>query len=327
MTAVTKHKEQAVQVAAPVAGEDAWLSMIERAARDPSVDVSKMERMFEMRERVMKTSAEQAFNASFVAVRATVGPVIRNQKNPQTNSKYADLFAIADVLDPIMTENGFAATFGTADCPLEHHYRITGTLLHAQGHSKEYHVDVPVDGAGIKGQTNKTATHAFGSTMTYGRRYLKVAMFDISITDNDGNRRREPAPAYSSAGRGYSAPQSAGLREQSAEPPSFHDEPSNVPGGFKSLKSIEVDEEQRTDHTADPEWTTLSAQLGGNCECRADVLAWWDARKKDLKARKPHFARAFHAQVIIPFAASFAQTVEWNEADEDVQSLMDRDRG
>lgn len=309
MTALTKHKEPATQVAA--AGEDAWLSMIERAARDPSVDVSKMERMFEMRERMMKTSAEQAFNASFVAVRAAVGPVIKNRSNDQTRSKYADLFAIADVLDPIMTENGFAATFGTADCPLENHYRITGTLLHAQGHSKEYHVDVPVDGAGIKGQTNKTATHAFGSTMTYGRRYLKVAMFDISITDNDGNRYRQSAPVSPPRGQ-LAAPEEPGQVETPREP-SFHDQPSNVPGGFKSLKTIEVDEEQRTDHTADPEWTTLSAQLGGNCECRADVLAWWDAHKKELKQRKPHFAKAFHAQVVIPFAASFAQTVEWTD--------------
>ncbi len=99
----------------------------------------------------------------------------------------------------------------------------------------------------------------------------------------------------------------------SSAPVAFHDQPSNVPGGFKSLKTIEVDEEQRTDHTADPEWTTLSAQLGGNCECRADVLAWWDAHKKELKQRKPHFARAFHAQVVIPFAASFAETVEWED--------------
>jgi len=97
-------------------------------------------------------------------------------------------------------------------------------------------------------------------------------------------------------------------------PVAFHDQTSNVPGGFRSLKTIEVDEEQRTDHTADPEWSTLSAQLGGNCECRADVLAWWDAHKKELKNRKPHFARAFHAQVVIPFAASFAQTVEWEDA-------------
>lgn len=292
MTALTKHKETAGQVAAPVAGEDAWLSMIERAARDPSVDVSKMERMFEMRERVMKTSAEQAFNASFVAVRAAVGPVIKNKSNDQTRSKYADLFAIADVLDPIMTENGFAATFGTADCPLEHHYRITGTLLHAQGHSKEYHVDVPVDGAGIKGQTNKTATHAFGSTMTYGRRYLKVAMFDISITDNDGNRRREPAPAYSSAGRGYSsAPQNAGLREQSAEPT------------HSDLDGEEVDQSQQ------PEWPILESEMEAY-STREDMKAWWTtAENKALKQKKPHMMRAFYRG---PFA------VRWEELGETV---------
>ena len=296
MTAVTKHKEQAVQVAAPVAGEDAWLSMIERAARDPSVDVSKMERMFEMRERVMKTSAEQAFNASFVAVRAAVGPVIKNRSNDQTRSKYADLFAIADVLDPIMTDNGFAATFGTADCPLEHHYRITGTLLHAQGHSKEYHVDVPVDGAGIKGQTNKTATHAFGSTMTYGRRYLKVAMFDISITDNDGNRRREPAPVHSPAGRGYSAaPQNAGQREQSAEP-----------------SIIEHDGEE-VDQTTQPEWPVLESEMEAY-STREDLKAWWTTpEKKALKARKPHMMRAFYRFAYTPRWEEIGEVVEWND--------------
>lgn len=109
------------------------------------------------------------------------------------------------------------------------------------------------------------------------------------------------------------APAIEAPREEAPAPVAFHDQTSNVPGGFKSLKTIEVDEEQRTDHTADPEWTTLSAQLGGNCESRSDVLAWWDAHKKELKQRKPHFARAFHAQVVIPFAASFAQTVEWED--------------
>lgn len=295
MTALTKHKEQSGQVAAPVAGEDAWLSMIERAARDPSVDVSKMERMFEMRERVMKTSAEQAFNASFVAVRAAVGPVIKNKSNDQTRSKYADLFAIADVLDPIMTENGFAATFGTADCPLEAHYRVTGTLLHAQGHSKEYHVDVPVDGAGIKGQTNKTATHAFGSTMTYGRRYLKVAMFDISITDNDGNRHRQSAPTSPPQnGRGnWRAPENAGQREQSPEPPS---------------STIELDGEE-VDQTTQPEWPILESEMEAY-STREDLKAWWtNPENKKLKERKPHFMRAFYRG---PFA------IRWNELGETV---------
>jgi hypothetical protein len=299
MTALAKHQEQAGQVVTHQdSAADAWLSMIERAARDPSVDVSKMERMFEMRERVMKTSAEQAFNVSFVAVRAAVGPVIKNKSNDQTRSKYADLFAIADVLDPIMTENGFAATFGTADCPLENHYRITGTLLHAQGHSKEYHVDVPVDGAGIKGQTNKTATHAFGSTMTYGRRYLKVAMFDISITDNDGNRRREPAPVHSSAGRGYSAPQNAGQREQSAEP----------------ISSASVNEDgEEVDQTTQPEWPILEAEMEA-FSTREDLKAWWlSPEKKALKQARPHLMRAFYRFAYMPTFEQLGETVEWTD--------------
>lgn len=192
MSALTKHEPGGVVAPTQATNEDAWLSMIERAARDPSVDVSKMERMFDMRERVMKASAEQAFNTAFVEVKRKVGPIVRNLKNDQTRSKYADLFAIADVLDPVMTEFGFAPTFGTADSPKPGFYRITGTLMHAAGHSKDYYADIPIDDAGLKGNANKTATHAFGSTLTYGRRYLKVAMFDLATTDNDGNRPARP---------------------------------------------------------------------------------------------------------------------------------------
>jgi hypothetical protein len=108
------------------------------------------------------------------------------------------------------------------------------------------------------------------------------------------------------------APEEPGQVETPREP-SFHDQPSNVPGGFKSLKSIQVDEEQRTDHRQDPEWSVLSTDLTGNCESRSDVLAWWEARKKDLKQRKPHFAKAFYQGEVLPFAASFAQTVEWED--------------
>jgi len=107
------------------------------------------------------------------------------------------------------------------------------------------------------------------------------------------------------------APEEPGQVETPREP-SFHEERSNVPGGFRSLKTIEVDEEQRTDHTQDPEWHVLNTNLQGNCESRDDVLAWWDARKKDLKQRKPHFARAFHQNAVIPFAASFVETV-WED--------------
>ena len=46
---------------------------------------------------------------------------------------------------------------------------------------------MPLDGAGAKGNANKPAIHAWKSTMTYGRRALKEAIFDIATTDDDGN--------------------------------------------------------------------------------------------------------------------------------------------
>lgn len=138
----------------------------------------------------------------------------------------------------------------------------------------------------------------------------------------------EPASVSpSTPTRQLAAPEEPGQVETPREPTSFHDQPSNVPGGFKSLKTIEVDEEQRTDHTQDPEWSVLCTSLG-NCESKADVNDWWEVRKKDLKQRKPHFARAFHQNAVIPFAASFVETVwEDDRAGDDTQDLMDRDRG
>ena len=42
----------------------AFLAMIERAARDPSIDIDKLDRLLLMRERENARVAEQAFNAA-----------------------------------------------------------------------------------------------------------------------------------------------------------------------------------------------------------------------------------------------------------------------
>ena len=51
------------------------------------------------------------------------------------------------------------------------------------------HFDLALDGVGLKGNPNKTAVQASGSTISYGRRYLKLMVFDVVLTneDNDGN--------------------------------------------------------------------------------------------------------------------------------------------
>lgn len=181
-TAEDREQALAVQVADPI------MSLIERAATDANFDVAKMEKLLEMRERQQAINAKEAFNRAFVAAKKRIKPLARNKRNQQTNSNYSDLEAIADAIDPILADHGFAPTFGTADSKRDGYYKIVCDLLHEDGHEKRYEADIPEDATGIKGTANKTATHAFGSSTTYGRRYLKLMIFDIATHDDDGNR-------------------------------------------------------------------------------------------------------------------------------------------
>jgi hypothetical protein len=161
------------------------LDVIARAANDPATDVSKMEKLLEMYERIAGKNAEVAFNASMKAAQEEMPKILRNKENQQTNSRYADLEKVNAAIVPVYTKQGFSLSFGTADCPLPGHYRVTCLVSHVGGHSRGYQADIPADMTGMKGNQNKTATHGFGSTMSYGRRYLTLLVFNITLTNED----------------------------------------------------------------------------------------------------------------------------------------------
>lgn len=165
------------------------LDVIARAANDPQTDVAKMEKLLEMYERISAKNAEVAFNLAMKASQEEMPKILRNKENQQTNSRYADLEQVNAAIVPVYTKHGFSLSFGTADCPIAGHFRITCLVSHVGGHSRSYQADVPIDMTGMKGNQNKTATHGFGSTMSYGRRYLTLLVFNITLTneDKDGN--------------------------------------------------------------------------------------------------------------------------------------------
>lgn len=180
---------------APVAQRqdgDAIISMIERAARDPNVDVDKMVRLFDMHKEAEARRAILSFNTSMKEAQKEMEPVARRARNTQTNSSYATFEDVAAVITPIYTKHGFSLSFGTADSPHPNHYRIICEISHEHGDVRTRFADIPIDIAGMKGNQNKTATHAFGSTMSYGRRYLTLLIFNVATRDDkDGNRPNE----------------------------------------------------------------------------------------------------------------------------------------
>ena len=191
--AVTKLEE--AQVPQPAAGGEsaALISMIERAARDPAVDIVKLERLFEMAERVKNREAETAFNAAMSSAQIELVPVVRNRKNKQTNSNYADLAAIAEAAMPIIHKHGFGVITSEFESKKADHLGVVCEVTHSAGHSKRYEFNIPWDGAGLKGNANKTPTHAYASTLAYGERYAKCKVFGIATKDDDGNAAADGA--------------------------------------------------------------------------------------------------------------------------------------
>jgi hypothetical protein len=174
--------------------EDPMLAMIERAARDPSVDIDKLERLLNIHKDMQAEQRKAAYNSAMAVVQAKIKPVFRDAMNSQTNSPYARLETISDAITPIYTAEGFSLSFDTADCPKADHIRIVCDVMHSAGHTTVKHFDLALDNVGLKGNPNKTAIQASGSTISYGRRYLKCMVFDVVLTneDNDGQDEKKP---------------------------------------------------------------------------------------------------------------------------------------
>lgn len=183
------------QTPAPTAGGDQFASVIHRIAMDPSIPLDRLERMLDMKERMEDRAredadreAKKAYFAAMSKCQAELPVVTKNQKNDHTKSKYADLAAIEQQAMPIIHKYGFAVSFQPDGYNESGELRIRWEISHEGGHSRDGIGEIPVDGAGSQGKVNKTGTQAFGSTATYGRRYLLCMLFNITTGDDtDGN--------------------------------------------------------------------------------------------------------------------------------------------
>lgn len=174
---------------------DAFTSMVERLAANPAVDVTKLEKIVELQERIMRHNAEAAFNAAFAKMRPELPQVAERGKilvKGTLRSTYARLEDIDEVVTPIIAKHGFGMRHRTewpADKPGI--IRIVGILCHEQGHKEESTFEAPMDKSDYR-----TDIQSQGSTVSYGRRYTTLDLLNITTRglDNDGQGRQQPPP-------------------------------------------------------------------------------------------------------------------------------------
>lgn len=175
------------------------LEVIAKAARDPDVDVDKMERLFAMQERVEARAAKLDYTAAKLAMRPELptitqrGHIIIRDKNDQSkilqDTPFARFEDIQEAIEPVLLKHGFDLEFknGLSD---EGKVRVTTILTHAGGHSESTYFDLPHDSSG-----SKNAVQAVGSSTSYAKRYGVLSILNIRVAGEDDDAERAiPSP-------------------------------------------------------------------------------------------------------------------------------------
>jgi hypothetical protein len=170
------------------------LELISRAARDPTVNVEKMQQLFALRERLEDRRAKQQFDAAIAAAKGEIGPIIKNRAvdftstrpgAARTNYRYEDFAAVAAAVDPVLARHGLSYRFRSDQWDKK--IKVTCRVSHADGYGEDVTLQADNDESG-----NKNSIQAVGSAATYLQRYtLKLALGLAASNDEDGQTRVE----------------------------------------------------------------------------------------------------------------------------------------
>jgi hypothetical protein len=173
------------------------LGLIERASRDPNVDIDKMERLFRMKLDMEARDAKAAYLSALAEMQPKLpiitkhGVISKNEKDERGNktgrqeamTKYARWEDVVEGIRPILAEHGFSLSFRIAQ-PTPDRVAVTGVLGHQGGHTEETTLALPIDTSGAKNNVQ-----GWGSSDAYGKRYTGFALLNIAARgeDDDGD--------------------------------------------------------------------------------------------------------------------------------------------
>lgn len=197
--------EPSPPVAIPSGAPDPYLAMIERAARDPAVDLAKLQGLMAMKKEVEADRASIAFADAFTELQPDLpvidrtGTIVVYSKTdrekpggvpegarPIQQTPYATLDNILEAIRKPLHDHGFSLRF-EHDTAADGRLITTAILRHREGHSERATAPpLQHDSSG-----SKNNVQAVGSSLTYGRRYALMAVLPIvshapQDADDDG---------------------------------------------------------------------------------------------------------------------------------------------
>jgi hypothetical protein len=169
-------------------------ALVGQIVANPDADVSKLEKLLDLNERILDRNAKAAFDEAFSRMWPELPEIdekgaIKN-KDGSIKSRYARYEDIQFQIRPVLKQFGFAMRHRT-EFPVDRPgiIRIVG-ILSGHGHTEESTFESPADK-----NDYRTAIQDQGSTISYGKRYTTCDLLNIITRglDNDGQGKpKEP---------------------------------------------------------------------------------------------------------------------------------------
>ncbi len=172
---------------------DTLLALVNRALVDPALDVTKLEKLLELKERYDREEARKAFVAAMAQFRRKA-PVLSKDSHVYfktdrgvTEYDHATLGGITGKLGPALGECGLSWEWETRQGD-GGRITVTCILTHIGGHFTRTELSGSPDQSG-----GKNAIQAVGSTVSYLQRYTLLAATGMATMDQDDDGRTSEA--------------------------------------------------------------------------------------------------------------------------------------
>src|SRR5487761_1501243 len=166
----------------------ALMNLIERLASSPDIDIARIEKMLELKERWDANEARKAYTAAMAAFKANPPTILKDKHVKFQTSKgvteydHATLGGACDAIIKGLSEHGISHRWDVAQG--DGRIKVTCILTHALGHSESAGMHGPIDDSG-----GKNAIQAIASSVSYLERYTLFAAAGLASQDMDDDGR------------------------------------------------------------------------------------------------------------------------------------------
>lgn len=177
-------KPQALQQ--PAAAQGALVALnpeqLLQMAVQQNVDLAKLEKLMDLRDRWLADQARQAFDAAMARFKAKVVSVVRRKEitdGPLKGKKHTDLFAVVDAATEELSRHDLVVTFKVIE-DAKDWIRIACRVRHVAGHE-----ELTIFGGPVDTGPGRNAIQARKSSVSYLERITMLLALGLAEQDDD----------------------------------------------------------------------------------------------------------------------------------------------